>query len=150
MARLTGPYAGFPGDSTRRTTVAELPLGTEVEGVGGSRWVYVRAGGAIAQYAAVVFEGSALGFDQVVETSAVTDLILGVADAAFADLEYGFVQTHGVAKAKVHASDTALLPLGGSTAAGILLTVAETVPAGGKSIVALVTGVAAGSAVYLG
>ena len=150
MARLTGPYTGFPGDSTRRTTTQELPLGTEVDGVGGSRWVYVKAGAAIAQYDACIFQGSALGFDDVRPCGAVTNLILGVADAAFDSGAYGFIQTKGVAKCKVKASDTAGLPLGGYTDAGTLTTVAETVPAGLKPIVALVTGVAAGSAVYLG
>lgn len=150
MARLTGPYAGYPGDTTRRTLTPELPLGTTAHGVNGSEWVYVRAGAAIAQYDAVIFEGSAAGFDQVVPSGAVTNLILGVADAAFADLDYGFVQTKGHATCKVNVGDTALLPLGGSAVAGTLTTVAETVPAGGKPVVALVTGVAAGSDVYLG
>lgn len=149
MARLTGPSMGFPGDSTRRTTTAELPLGTIAYGQA-SEWVYVKAGAAIAQYAACIFQGSAAGFDDVRECGAVTNFIVGVADAAFASGAYGFIQTKGVCTAKVHASDTALLPVGGSTDAGVLLTVAETVPAGGKSIVPLVTGVAAGSAVYLG
>ena len=149
MARLTGPTFGTPGDSTRRTTTAELPLGSIAYGPG-TEWVYVKAGAAIAQYAACIFQGSTLGFDDVRECGAVTNFIVGVADAAFASGDYGFIQTKGVAKAKVHASDTALLPVGGSTDAGVLLTVAETVPAGGKSIVPLVTGVAAGSNVYLG
>lgn len=150
MARLTGPLMGTPGDSTRRTTTAELPLGTIAFGAN-SEWVYVKAGAAITQYAACKFQGSAAGFDDVRECAATTNFIVGVADAAFDSGAYGFLQTKGVCTCKVKASDTALLPLGGyGTGTGLLTTVAETVPGGLKPIVALVTGVAAGSAVYLG
>lgn len=149
MARITGTISGVTGDTTRRTTTQEFPLGEFAFSQTG-KWQYVRAGATIAQYDAVVMEGSAAGYDAVVPTSAVTDLVVGVADAAFADEEYGWIQVQGVCTAKVNEGDTALLPVGGSASAGVLTTYGETVPCGGKPIVALVTGVATGSEVYLG
>jgi hypothetical protein len=148
MARLTGPVMGTPGDSTRRTTTQELPIGTVAFGEAGKEFEYVRAGAAIAQYAAVKLDVSD-GGATVIETAAVTDHLLGIADAAFAEDEYGFVQTRGRCTAKVEDATTAGLPLQPSAAGGILEATAETTPAGGSNAVALATGNDAGSAIYL-
>lgn len=150
MARLTGPVMGVPGDSTRRTTTQELPLGTIAYGPG-TEWVYVKAGAAVAQYDAVKFNGSALGFDDVRPVTNVNEYVLGVADAAFDSAAYGFVQTKGVATCKVITATAAGSVLVADATDGTLklATEAESL-AGNRGIVALVTGVAAGSGVYLG
>lgn len=98
MARLTGLLSGYPGDTTRRTTTKELPLGTLAYDELGNEYVYVKAGAAIAINKAVTFTLSALGMDDVVATSAVDQHILGVATTAFASGEYGFVLKRGVAR----------------------------------------------------
>lgn len=146
MARIVGPLMGAPGDSTRRTSTAELPLGTVAYGEAGKEYEYVKAGGAIAQYAAVSFES---GGGTVVESSALTGYLVGVADAAFSSGQYGFVQTRGQCTAKVVNSTTALLPIGPCATAGVLDDVVETTPAGGSLAVALATGAATGSLIYL-
>jgi hypothetical protein len=150
MARLSGPYHGFPGDTTRRSTTAEFPLGARALTPEGSEYVYVQAGAAIAQYDAVKLNGSAAGFDDVRPVTNANEFVLGVADAAFAADEYGFIQTRGVATCKVVASTAAGSPLVADATDGTLklATEAESL-AGNRGIVALVTGVAAGSAVYL-
>ena len=150
MARLTGPVHGTPGDSTRRTTTAELPVGTRVHGIGGSVWVYVKAGAAIAQYDACKCNGSAAGYDDVRPTAAISELAIGVADAAFSSGDYGFIQVEGVCTCKVVAATAAGSLLVTSATAGTLklATEAESL-AGARGAAALVTGVAAGSAIIL-
>lgn len=148
MARLTGPVMGTPGDSTRRTTSQELPLGTIAYGPG-TEWVYIKAGASIAAYDGVRFQGSASGYDDVRPTSATDQGVIGVADAAFASGEYGFVQTRGVATAKVvNATAAGSILHSGATAGTLELAVAAS-DLHNKAIVALVTGVATGSAVCL-
>lgn len=149
MARLTGAYVGFPGDSTRRTTTQELPLGAKAHGPTGEEYIYVKAGAAIAQYDACRHAGSALGHDDVRPTSAANQLVVGVADTAFASGEYGFIQSRGVAICKVVAATAAgsLLVTNGTAGTLALATAAEL--AGASAASANVTGVAAGSAVYL-
>lgn len=148
MARLTGPYQGFTGDSTRRTTTQELPLGTKAYGPSGQEYVYIKAGATIAQYDACTFQGSAAGYDDVRPTSATQQYIVGVADTAFSANQYGFIQSKGVCTCKVNASDAAGSLLVTMAAAGKLtLAVAGSLPS--TPAVALVTGVAAGSAIVL-
>jgi hypothetical protein len=149
MARLTGPITATPGDSTRRTTTQELPLGTRVIGAGGSEWVYVKAGAAIAQYDPCRFQGSADGYDDVRPTSAAQQFVVGVADAAFASGEYGFIQVRGKATCKVVVGTAAGSLLVTGAVANQLELADATDFAGAVAAVALVTGVAAGSAIVL-
>lgn len=146
MARITGPVMGTTGDSTRRTTTAEHPLGTRAYGADGAEFVYVKAGEAIAQYAGVSYAANAA---TVVESTELTDVLLGVADTAFSSGDYGWVQTRGLCTAKVVDSTTAKLPVGPCATAGVLDDIAETVIAGTTHAVAVATGAATGSLVYL-
>jgi hypothetical protein len=148
MARLTGPYVGFVGDSTRRTTTQEMPLGTRAYGPSGEEFVYIKAGASIAQYDACKFNGSAAGYDDVRPTSATQQYIVGVADAAFDANAYGFIQSKGVCTCKVNTSDAAgSLLVTKATAGTLTLAAATSLPS--TPAVALVTGVAAGSAIVL-
>jgi hypothetical protein len=63
--------------------------------------MYVKAGGVIAATDAVKASGTE-GLDAVVQTAntATGDPWIGVGHAAFADNEYGFIQTRGVASVK--------------------------------------------------
>lgn len=150
MARLSGPYLGVSGDTTRRTTTQEMPYGAVAFGPDGSSWVYVKAGATIAQYDAVRFQGSSLGYDDVRPTSAAQQYVIGVADAGFASGEFGFVQQSGRAVAKVINSTAAGSCLSPGTTAGTLELSDATDLSGNRPAVALVTGVATGSAVVLG
>ena len=151
MANLTGPMGGFPIDSTTREASASLPLGTLAWDHDGNEYRYVCAGADVAANDAVRFQGSAAGWDDVRPTSATGQNVIGVATAAFDQsvAPYGFVLTRGVVTCKVVVSTTALLPLVTTATAGTLDDAAETSLAGVRGIVALVTGVAAGSAVAL-
>jgi hypothetical protein len=117
MARLTGMYAGFPGDTTRRTTTQELPLGTRAISSDGGEYVYVKAGGTIPVKSVCTFQGSAAGYDDVRVVTAANQAIAGVADTAFASGEYGFLKCRGVVTALVE----------DNTAVGSLLNASDTV-----------------------
>lgn len=144
---LKAPF-GFPKHtSTTRDTTAKLTLGTVAYDDAGAEYRYVKAGAAIAQYDAVTFNGSASGFDDVRKTSAVNQLVLGVATAAFNSNEYGFVQTRGVATVKV-VDATAAKALLASTATAGVLGIAVNTDLQGRGACALVTGVSTGSAVF--
>ena len=88
-------------------------------GEDGKEWIYVQANGAIAQYDAV-------GIDEAGQAAPVTKAMLddswkvGVAQVAFADNEYGYVQIRGVAEVNVLASCAADAILYSSATAGSL------------------------------
>jgi hypothetical protein len=112
----------------------------------GYRYVYITAGAAIAQYDAcrVVADLS-----DVRPTSAVNQPVLGVAQAAIASGASGWIQTHGKMTCKVVVATAAGSPLVTNATAGTLaLADATGFAAPGRGI-ALVTGVAAGSAIWL-
>lgn len=73
---------------------ANFKIGTRVEGNDGTAWVYVQANGAIAQY-------DALGIDETWQAASLTktmadaDWLIGFAQVAFADNEYGWVALRG-------------------------------------------------------
>jgi hypothetical protein len=151
MANLTGPMQVFPVDSTDRSTTAKLPLGTVARDAAGNEYTYVRAGAAIAAADAVRFGGSATGFDDIRPTSAAAQYVVGAAaGTAFDSLAYGFILTKGVATVKVVVATAAGSVLVTNGTAGTLALATATELAGSRGATALVTGVAAGSAVYIG
>jgi hypothetical protein len=151
MAQLTGPTEVFPVNSTERSATAQLPLGTKAYDKNGYEYTYVKAGADIAAADAVRFAGSVLGFDDVRPTSAANQYVLGAADGtAFTTGQFGFVKTKGVAVVKTVVSTAAgSLVIPNATAGTLALATTSQIP-GQRPIVALVTGVAAGSEVYLG
>lgn len=137
--------SGFVGKVADTSTVQQNPLGMKIV-VDEVEYTYIKAGAAIAQYDACRFAGSALGFDDVRPTSAAGQAVLGAAQQAFASGEYGWLATRGVFTSKVvvsTAAGSALVPNG---TAGTL-AIAQATDVTFSSAVALVTGVAAGSAV---
>jgi len=149
MAQFTGaPLAAPFGGDTRRSTTAEAPLGSVQFDAVGNKYRYIKAGATIAQYDALQFNGSAAGWDDVRPTSAVGQVVIGSATAAFASGEYGYILEAGVGTVKVAAGTAAGSSLVSSATAGTLALGAATDIAY-RPAVALVTGVAAGSAVAL-
>lgn len=156
MANFTGLPTGMPVDSTARSAAAELPLGTKAYDSLGNEYRYVKATAAITAKHACKFTGSALGWDDVVATTAAaSEFVVGVATAAFATTApYGFIQTGGVVTCLVEDSTAAGSIVGSSTgAAGVLEIPAATVVSGCRPIVTLTTSTqssTAGVAIYLG
>lgn len=120
MARLTGPYQGFTGDSARRTTTQEFPLGTIASGVEGTEFAYVQANGAIIAGSAVKLAASATAPYDVVYATNANEVFFGVAEEAFADDEFGWVCVRGKCTCRLTNSTAAGSPLGTTTADGVL------------------------------
>lgn len=159
MAQIFVQPPGFPGGvisgfnrdtDTRRSTTATYALGTKAVDTAGNEYTYVKAGATIAQFDPLKFNGSALGYDDIRPTSAAQQLVVGAATAAFASAEFGFIITKGFATVKTVVATAAGSLLVTGAVANQLELADATDFAGGRGVVALVTGVAAGSAVYLG
>lgn len=110
---------------TRRTTDADAGLLDCQIGDDGKKWVYVQASGAIDQYDYVTIDedgqataGAKAGVDDAHK--------IGVAAAAFADDEYGWVQVYGPTTVNVKASASADAALYTSATAGHLDSTATT------------------------
>ena len=88
-------------------------------GEDGKEWIYVQANGAIDQYDAVAITEAG---QAVAATDALVDdgHKIGVAQLAFADNEYGYVQIRGVCELNVKASCAADVFLYTSATAGHL------------------------------
>jgi hypothetical protein len=147
------PFTGTPGafevgSPASRSTVAKAPLGSKAYDEKGNEFIYVKAGAAIDANEAVMFSGSALGFDDVRKTSGLHKPVLGVATAAFASGAFGYIQSKGVVTCKVIVSTAAGSSLVASGTAGTL-KIGEATDLAYRPAVALVTGVAEGSAVAL-
>lgn len=147
MPNLTGPLTAFGTDTDTRSATAKHPIGSIAYDAAGNKYRYVKAGAAIAATDAVKCNGSALGFDDVRKTAAAGDVCIGSATAAFALADFGFIQVEGIATVKVIVATAAGSPLVTTATAGTLGLAAATDLAGQKAAAALVTGVAAGSAV---
>jgi hypothetical protein len=146
MAKLTGRKSFFPGDDTTRSTTAQTTLGSLAQDDAGNVYRYVKAGAAIAAFDAVRFQGSAAGWDDIRATSAVSQVVVGTATAAFDSGAYGYILVEGVATTKVAVGTAAGSQLGSSATAGTL-ELLDGSDIAYRPAVALVTGVAAGSAV---
>lgn len=152
MAALTGPTLTFPVDSTDRSTTAKAPLGTRAFDNAGNQYVYGKAGAAVGALQAVCFNGSATGWDDVRPTSAAHQVVIGCAGGtAFAENDYGFFQTRGVATVLATDAISAGAAVGSSATAGLLVAVDATAY-GNKAGVVLVTNANAdtdGATIYL-
>ena len=111
----------------------------------GIHYLYVKAGAAITANQAV---RANTDLTDVRPTNAVSQVVLGVAIADIASGASGWIQIDGQATVKVVAATAAGSPLVSTATAGTL-GLADATAFGGVAGVALATGVAAGSAVYL-
>lgn len=118
-----GVAGGFPvEDSTRRSTTTIYPLGTLARDVNGNEYIYVKAGATIVANAPVVPNAD---LSDVRPTSAVNQAVLGVADAAFASGDNGFIMSKGTIQVNT-AGGIAANTLLASAAAGLLAGAAAT------------------------
>lgn len=111
-----------------KSTSAEFALGTTAKGTDGTEWLYVQANGAITQY-------DFLGVDENYQAAALTDAmaldgwIVGVAQLAFDDNDYGWVPVRGAnISGRVGASCAADVDLWTSATGGILDDDSTTIP----------------------
>lgn len=142
---IAGGY-GVSDSTTRWTTAPPFATGTKAEDALGNEWTLVKAGASIAANDPVVFNAT---LDDCRSASAAQQLVVGVATAAIASGSWGWVQSRGQVTCKVVVATAAnSLLVTGAVAAQLELADATDF-AGARAIVALVTGVAAGSSVYL-
>ncbi|MEM9969521.1 MAG: hypothetical protein AAF762_00260 [Pseudomonadota bacterium] len=109
--------AAFDVTTTRR----EHELGTRMRGPNGDEFVYTQADGAIAATDVVIITeaGQADAIDTTNSASAIGTAV-GVANVAFADNEYGWVQVRGATTANVGTSSAAGDKLNSTGTAGRL------------------------------
>lgn len=148
--------SNFPGgvgsskatdDSTRRSqTGLGVPVGTKAYDLAGNEYTAVKAGAAIAINEAVTFNA---GLSDVRKTSADEQMVLGVADTAFASGDFGWLLTQGLVTCKVIAA-TAINSLlsSGATGGTLKLSVAATL-AGARGAVQVTAEAAGLASVYL-
>lgn len=87
---LTATYTGTTTDGEN----APWTLGTKLEGSDNTEWVFVQAGEALTQYACLTIDEDF----QAVEagtTAAVAGHMVGFAQVAFSDNDFGWVATQG-------------------------------------------------------
>ena len=110
-------FASHPGaHGSFTTTEKRANLLDRAMGSSNSEWVYVQASGAIAQYACVAIDEDGTA-RQITDTLAATSQLVGFAQIAFADNEYGWVATKG--------SDISVLVKASCAADAILFTTAS-------------------------
>jgi hypothetical protein len=120
MAILTGAHLAAPCNDLKRSTTALASLGSKALDESGNEYRYIKAGAAIAATDAVRFQGSALGYDDVRPISAVAQPVIGIATAAFASGDYGYVLVNGVGSVKTAGAIAANVALVSSAVAGTL------------------------------
>lgn len=89
-AGIAGGFAQT--DSAVRSTTTLYPLGTLARDANGNEYIYVKAGATIPINAAVVPNAD---LSDVRQSSASNQAVLGVADAAFASGDNGFILSKG-------------------------------------------------------
>ena len=145
---MTTPVSPVLGvDFTATPTTADFSLGTRVIGSDGTEWVYVQASGAITQYYAVAIDEN---YQAAHLTTALNGAghMLGFAQVAFADNDYGWVAVRGSnIKVKVAASCTADARLYTTTNAGILDDASASAASRVYGVVAVTAGATAATAV---
>lgn len=136
MSTLLGANTATP------TAAREFTLGTRhCPGDDGSEWLYVQASGAITGAGYVVTISEAYQAAMASNSAADRGDLVGVAPAAFADDEYGWVQVKGPCNIRVAASCAANVIITTTTTAGQLDDAAG---AGTKTIEGAVLTTAAG------
>ena len=134
---MSGPYAGINFDAvftagTRATRFPPFSLGQQMQDADGNVYVYVQANGAITGAGYVCAFDEAGQAVMATNTTAVYGDRVGVAKAAFADNDYGWLQVYGPTPIRVAASCAANAVITSTTTAGQLDDAAG---AGTKTIV---------------
>ena len=120
MAKNNSPVLGVDLTDTPSTNDRGHTLGQRVSGSDNTEWVFVQANGAITQYDTV-------GIDEDFQAAALTKAMaddgwmIGFAQVAFADNDYGWVATKGTnIRARGAAACAADVPLYTTSTAGVL------------------------------
>lgn len=93
---MTFPISPLLGaDPENVSTTATHELGTQFVGDDGTEWMYVRAAGAITQYDAVGIELATFDAASLIKAHADAGRVVGFAQVAFADNDYGWVALKG-------------------------------------------------------
>ncbi len=82
-------------DFTSTPTAPEFAPGTIVKGSDGTEWMYVMANGAIAQYDCVGIDETLVEAASITKAMADDGWLIGFAQSAFADNDYGWVALRG-------------------------------------------------------
>lgn len=143
MATITTGLLGVNITDTPTSNETGTALGTVVHGTNGDRFMYVLAGGAIAQYAWVGVDETYSATELTI-TNAAAGHLIGVAQVAFASGDYGWVQVGGIARGNVAASCAADVALYTTTTAGVL---DDATSAAGGTAMTRINGVVATTAV---
>ena len=120
---------------TSTTASPTFGVGTRIRGANGSEWVYVQAAGAITGAGRAVVIDEDFQAAMVTTANALRGLSIGIAAAAFADDDYGWVQIYGVCDIQVAASCAANVGIAATATAGQL---DDAVGTGTKNILGLV------------
>ena len=152
---MPGPYLSQGAFKTRITandTTQQEELGIwRFEA--GKILKYVKAGALIPAGEAVVLDSTVAGGSpllmgqQVLQVSAITNMIAGIAETTLASLNFGWITTYGPATARVVTNANPGVILGSSATTGVLSTWGVSNLHG--MAVALQTGLSAGSAVFV-
>jgi hypothetical protein len=121
MAKVPLAFKRVGIDFTVSDSVQSHELGIEIPSVDGKTYKYIRAGGSIAVGSALQVD-TAEGPNDFIPTSAVKQPVVGVAEVAIADNEFGWVVTKGNVVTKLAGSTAAGAVLGSSGTAGTLAT----------------------------
>ena len=89
--KFTGPVVSVAGNDTTRSTSALVALGTRINDTEGNEYLYIAAEGAIAAHTPVDISPGLANAAQ----STTAKGFEGIATAAFADEEFGFILTRG-------------------------------------------------------
>ena len=106
MAQLVGPGELNVGSTEQRDTTQKEQIGRRAYTVDGSWYVYVLAGAAITTKAACKVGATSVGLSGVVMSTNADEAVIGIAGAAFANAEYGWLYESGGPGVSVIAAST--------------------------------------------
>jgi len=140
----------WPQELTEVSTTALNQVGEIVNSPDGTKsYMYVQANGTIAVKDAVRLDPAVNDGSSVLSTGAINQHCLGVALVAMVLDDFAWIQIRGAATCKVIAATAAGAILATGTTTGTLKVAIAAELGPGKGIVALETGVAAGSLIRL-
>lgn len=137
MAYAVLPQAGVDLSTTGTTQI--FPLGIEICGNDGATYVYIKAGGAIAQYAACKFDDTLNAVELTTTNAGSEPCTIVVPQVAFASGEYGWAACEGLFTVKAAASCVQDVKLYTTATAGVVDDSVTTLIVGLK-IITTITG----------
>lgn len=119
------------------TTDRKFDLGTRMKGAAGAEYVYVQANGALAATdVCIITEAGQADAIDLTNSAGALGTMVGVANVAFADDEYGWVQVRGATTANVGTGASTGTKLNSTSTAG---RVDDNAGAGSETVLGLYT-----------